>query len=643
MRHQQLQTVSSANTATSTAEKTASLHLTISLSSLAIATTGALFYPPFTWLSVPGIIYIFIPRFKEVLRAIFIERKIKMVIVDGSIIMGLLLSGQVFACALTSTFMMLSRKLLVKVEDHSLGNVISLFGKKTDFVWLLTDGVEVRVPFDTLQVSDIIVVHAGEIIPVDGTISDGAASVDQRILTGEAQPAEKSVGEPVLASTVVLSGQIHIQVEKAGSDTVTAQITEILNRTTDFKQHIQWEWQEWLDKTAWVTLLSSAISLPVLGPTGALTVLYAVNFGCSMRIIAPLTLLNFVNLTSQNSILIKDGRALESLQQVDTVVFDKTGTLTCEEPTLAKIHSLDTYSEETLLTYAAAAEYKQTHPIALAILTEVRQRQLVWPDIEEATYEIGYGLKVRINDQLIRVGSMRFMEMEKMTVSARVRQIQEHSHESGHSLICVAIDDRVEGAIELAPTIRPEARQITQHLRERGMSLVIISGDHARPTQKLAQELGIEHYFAETLPENKATLISELQQEGKSVCFIGDGINDSIALKQANLSISLSGATTVAMDAAQIVFMDGSLKQLDRLFDISHDFDRNMQTSFMVSTIPTILSISGIFLLHMSFIATLFLYYSGLVIGIGNSMQPLIRQQRTEHKTILNTGHTSDE
>ena len=156
LRHQQLQTVSSANTATSTAEKTASLHLTISLSSLAIATTGALFYPPFTWLSVPCIIYIFIPRFKEVLRAIFIERKIKMVIVDGSIIMGLLLSGQVFACALTSTFMMLSRKLLVKVEDHSLGNVISLFGKKTDFVWLLTDGVEVRVPFDTLVRSAMV-------------------------------------------------------------------------------------------------------------------------------------------------------------------------------------------------------------------------------------------------------------------------------------------------------------------------------------------------------------------------------------------------------------------------------------------------------------------------------------------------------
>jgi Cu2+-exporting ATPase len=638
LRSQQLQEVSSAGASISESEKKATMDLNIAWSSLAIATTGALFYPPLSLACVPGLVYVYIPRFKEAIHAIFKEREVKSVVTSAIITSGLLLSGQYLACALTCTFQMISSRLLVKAEDHSLNNIISLFGKQPRFVWLVSDGVEVRIPFDDLQTGDVIVVHAGEMIPVDGTISDGVASIDQRMLTGEAQPVEKCVGDQVLASTIVLSGQIHIKVERAGKDTVAAQITDILNCTTDFKKHIQWQWMEWLDQTALLTLLSSAISLPILGPVGALSVLYAVNFGYSMRIIAPLTLLNFLNLTSQNSILIKDGRALESLKQVDTIVFDKTGTLTCEVPTLSQLHTLNGYSEEELLTYAAAAEYKQTHPIALAILKEARRRDLTLPEIEEAKYEIGYGLKVRIADKVIRVGSTRFITMEKIAIPTQIRQIQERSHELGHSLVCVAINEQIGGAIELVPTIRPEAKHIVNSLRERGMSLYIISGDHAKPTQKLAEELGIEHYFAETLPENKASLIAKLQEEGQSVCFVGDGINDSIALKQANLSISLSGATSVAMDTAQIVLMDGSLKQLDKLFDIAGDFDKNMQTSFTMTTIPTILSISGVFLFNISIITTVFLYYGGLLIGVANSLRPLINQQK-EHAATPSPHH----
>lgn len=628
IRSQQLKKVSSASTSLSEAEKLANRHLNIALSSLAIATTGVLFYPPLSLVSVPGIIYIYIPIFKESFRVIFKERKVKTVIIDATTTFGLLISGQLFACALTCSFLMMSRKLLVKVEDHSLNNVINLFGKQPRFVWLLSDGIEIQIPFDTLQVGDLIVVNAGEIIPVDGTISQGVASIDQHMLTGEAQPVEKEVGDQVLASTIILSGQIHLKVERAGSDTVAAQITEILNRTTDFKKHIRWQWIEWLDKMAPLPLLSSAISLPILGPIGALNVLYSVNFGSSMRTIAPLTLLNFLNLTSQNSILIKDGRALESLKKVNTIVFDKTGTLTEKVPTLLQVHTLNNYPEQELLTYAAAAEYKQTHPIALAILKEARQRDLTLPKIKEAEYEISYGLRVKIGDKLIRVGSTRFMEMEKITIPLPVRQIQKYSYELGHSVICVAINEQIEGVIELAPTIRPEAKTIINCLRERGISMYIISGDHEKPTQKLAQELGIEHYFAETLPENKATLVRKLQEEGKFVCFIGDGINDSIALKEANLSISLSSATQIAMDTAQIVLMDGSLKQLDKLFDIVQDFDNNTKTSFIMTSIPTILSISGVVLLHASIFTTIFLYYGGLFIGVGNSMLPLINQQK---------------
>jgi len=265
-------------------------------------------------------------------------------------------------------------------------------------------------------------------------------------------------------------------------------------------------------------------------------------------------------MASEQSILIKDGRALELLSQVDTVVFDKTGTLTQEQPHVGKIYTLQDYQENDLLKYAAAAEYKQKHPVAKAIIQAAHERELNLPEIDEAKYEIGYGIKVTISNQLIRVGSVRFMEMEEIAIPKKIRKILSSCHEFGYSLVMVAIDNQLAGAIELHATIRPEAKSIIKGLRQRNMSLYIISGDNEKPTQRLAEELGIDNYFADTLPENKATLIQQLIDAGKVVCFVGDGINDSIALKKAHVSISLKGASTVATDTAQIVLMDASLK-----------------------------------------------------------------------------------
>ena len=201
------------------------------------------------------------------------------------------------------------------------------------------------------------------------------------------------------------------------------------------------------------------------------------------------------------------------------------------------------YNEEQLLAYAAAAEYKQTHPIAKAILREVRSRKLTIPPTKNVKIEMGYGLVVDVEEKSIRVGSRRFMEMSGIAIPADIDE--DHYHALGHSLVYLAIDNQLAGAIELKPTIRPEAKRIVSALKQRNMSIVIISGDHEQPTKKLAADLGIDHYLAQTLPENtypaplgKADLIEQLQKapkghdKGQVVCFVGDGINDSIALKK---------------------------------------------------------------------------------------------------------------
>ena len=242
--------------------------------------------------------------------------------------------------------------------------------------------------------------------------------------------------------------------------------------------------------------------------------------------------------------------------------------------------------------------------------------------IDEANYEIGYGLKVQLDDKLIRVGSIRFMTMENIVIPPRIHTLQTKSHDQGASLVYVAVNEQLSGAIELQATIRPEAKQVIDNLHQRGMTIVIISGDHKKPTQQLAQELGIDQYFAETLPENKAQLIEKLQKEGKSVCFVGDGINDSIALKKANVSISLRGASTIATDTAQVILMDESLKQLPILFDLATRLEKNMRTGFVTALIPGVMCVSGVYFFHIGVITAGVLYNLSLGIGVVNAMLP---------------------
>ncbi|MGB0384779.1 MAG: heavy metal translocating P-type ATPase [Ardenticatenaceae bacterium] len=581
------------------------------------------FYPPLIWLTVPGIIYGSIPIYLKAYQATVKEKRASVYLLDALLTTGALI-GQYFTVAVVGAWMStLAAKLLIESEHNTRTNLSNLFGEQPRSVWILTDDeVELEIPFEALQLGDTIIVSAGQMIPIDGIIENGFAVIDQHKLTGESQPIEKGAGDSVLASTVVLAGRLLIKVEKTGSETVAMQIGEILNQTSHFKDSMRSKAEVLVDYSVLPTLGLFAFSWPVLGSSGALAVLTN-KFGSKMRALGPASMLVFLNLASQDGILVKDGRSLELLNEVDTIVFDKTGTLTLEQPTVVKIHTSNGASEEDILRYAAAAEYGQAHPIAKAILTAANERELEWPKIEDARYEIGYGIQVTLSDRVIRVGSNKFMVMEEITIPPEISQVQEDCHEQGHSCVCVAFDDQLVGAIELHATIRPEAKEVIDRLRTRNISMYIISGDHEPPTKRLAEALGIEHYFANTLPENKAELVEELQKEGKSICFVGDGINDTIALKKANVSVSLSGATTIAMDTAQVVMMDGTLNKLEKAFDIARDFNVNMMNNFYISTIPTAVGLTGIFFLHWGIFPVMMLSQGSLFVGIGNTMLPL--------------------
>ncbi len=600
-------------------------------SSILLVTTTAslIFYPPLILAHIPAYFFAGIPKYKKTYLDLVERRQVTTLTVDTALEIGTMIYAPfnlpILAFGATAFWSYsLANKIIANVKDSTRRQLTHLMGEEPQSVWILRDGVEVEVPFETVEIDDLLVLNAGEMIPVDGVIEEGTATIDQHMLTGEAQPIEKGGGEIVFAATMVMAGRIVLRVQKTGVETTVAQVGQMLVETADFTSSVELRGQEISDKAALPTLVLGAGSLPLLGPSQALAILVS-GIGYNMRIIGPLSVLNFLKSVGYQGILIKDGRALEQIHQIDTVVFDKTGTLTLDQPHVGNLYPCDGYDETILLTYAAAAEYRQTHPIAKAILQAATERSLTGPPIDETAYEVGYGIKVHLEQQFIRVGSRRFMAMEEIVIPESLDNIAQQAHQQGYSLVYVAVNDQLAGVIELQPTVRPEAKHIIEGLKQRGLHLAIISGDHEGPTHALAKSLGIEQYFAETLPENKADLIARLQADGNKVCFVGDGINDSIALKMAQVSISLRGASTIATDTAQIILMDQTLNHLETLFDTAEAFEKNMSVNLMTTVVPGVIIIGGAFTGLVGYATSIPLFMVGLAAGVYNAMLPRLR------------------
>lgn len=611
-----------AKTDISAEQKEAEHYFRISALGVVLAFVGEVMYAPLLIPSVAIVMYGGIPVFHNAYEAIK-NKKLKASIIDAIAIIGALSTHYYFASAFSVFVYFFAQKLLLETEDQSKKQLSTIFGEQPRFVWVVKEGVEVETPFIQLTVGDVIAIHAGELIPIDGRIIQGNVSVDQRMMTGEAQPVEKKRGDLVLAGTLAVAGEVLIEVEKCGEATVAAKIGEILQNTADFRFSVEAKSVRLADKMVLPTLAISALGLLRLGLVSSVA-LVSCNFSEVIRVCTPMGVLNFIKLATQQGILIKDGRCLELLNKVDTVVFDKTGTLTIDQPYVSKLHTWSEYSESELLVFAAAAEYKQMHPIAKAILKAAEERKLILPPIEQAKYDIGYGIKVVLDDKVIHVGSHRFIMMQLAEWPSEADQLQIDSYENGYSIVYVAVNQVLIGAVELHAMVRPEAKAVITQLQQRGLDIYIISGDHEKPTRHLAHALGIKNYFAETLPENKAELIGQLQQQGKSVCFIGDGINDAIALKKANVSVSLQGASTAATDTAGIILMDKNLNQLPYLFELAKGLNVNVRNSFGLALSLGGVGVGGIFLLHLGIYSSLVLYIVSLGVGAANAMWPLL-------------------
>jgi heavy metal translocating P-type ATPase len=606
------------------------LHLPVCTASLPIAAAAQFAFPPLLPVAAAVFAYTSIPTFKEGYKVLFKEKRLGVDVLDSIVVVGCLGTMAIFPGAVLCWCLGFGRALVKKTQDNSKKLLLNAFGKQPRYVWLYRDGVEVQVTLDRLAKGDIIVVSTGEVVPVDGHVVEGMAMIDQHALTGESTPAEKGVGDRVFASTVMVAGKVFVSVETSGSDTASAKISQILNDTAGYKLASQHKGERLADKAVIPTLTIGAVGMATMGPAGAVAVLNS-DFGTGIRMAAPLAMLSSLALCANKGILVKDGRALELMNEIDTVLFDKTGTLTRERPEVGRVIAARGFDAEEILGFAAAAERKFHHPIAQAILHKAQELNLTLPPTDDTQYKVGYGITVHALGHTVRVGSRRFMEMEGIPLPREVSAALEEAHREGYTMVMVGVDDRLGGAIELRASVRPEVREIIKGLRERGIKhIAIISGDHEAPTRKLAESLGMDRYFAQVLPADKAEYVEKLQNEGCKVCFVGDGINDSIALKKANVSISLRGASSIATDTAQIVFLEEGLAKLCELRDIARDLDHNVKRSWSMILAPNIACIAGVFTMGFGIMASVVTNNVAALAALGNGILPLRKVAQIE-------------
>lgn len=548
------------------------------------------------------------------------------------VLVGGWIAGFYVSSAFALFAFLLSRKINLLSGERSRQKLLHLFGQQPQTIWLLVDETEVETPMNEVHAGDVVVAYAGEPIPVDGIIVAGNAAVDQHRLTGDAKPVERSLGDPVFATTLVLRGWLHVRVERAGQQTVAIRLANMMGHAVPCPLPAERRGLKLAQNCVMPSAVLGMAALPLLGANSALAVLLA-RPGIDMNGAAPLAMQNFTYLCAKHGILVKDGRALELMRTVDTVVFDMAGSLTLEQPEVLSVHTCGKFEKWEVLAHAAAAGQWQNHPIAKAIVEEAKQCGLKLPDTLKIRCDADFGVQASIGGQRVHVGSLLFVGDGWITLPSVLVNRQTQCAELGHSLVFVTVDGVLAGALELRPALHPSAKEVVAELKRRELKLAIFSGDRLEPTQQIAQRLGIEECFAEMLAEDKSRQIERLQQEGRSVCFLGDGVGNAIALQSANVSVSVRGFTSAAQEAAQVVLMGQSLAQLPLFIDLSQRLDSNLETSFKMSIATGGGIIGGVFLFHGGIAGMAALSLLANIAITGNAMLPLRNTLKWAAKT----------
>lgn len=590
---------------------------------LGLAAGGVFLFPALRVAALVPLLWNLGPTLRTALGRLTRGERWASTLVEVGGLLGTLVLGYVGLTAITGVMLEVAAWLVAQTEDRSRRRLIGVIEALPARVWVERDGFELELPLSQVSQGDVVVLDAGQLLPIDGTVLSGLGRFDERNLTGESLPVERGPGSTVRAATVLLQGRVRVRVQDTGEATLAKQIGAILENSRDYRRELEARGQQVVEQGAIPTLGLAAGAYVLAGPTAAVAMTYA-GFGYSMRYMAPLAVLGFAEQASQRAVLIKDGRALELLSRVDTVLFDKTGTLTTDALQIERVVPSGVLSESELLALAASAEYRQHHPIARAIHDAARRLGLSVREPEETALTLGAGLVTTLDGGMILVGNQRLLHEVGIPISPKLQALEEACTARGHSLVFVAWNDDLVGAIEFSAILRPEAAAVVSALKQRGLDVAIVSGDRPGPTREVAARLGIEMHSGSVLPADKAQAVARLQAQGRTVCFVGDGLNDAIALRQADVAISLRGASTLALDSAPIILLDSDLRGLLHALELSRQLDDNLTIGTALSIVPGGLAALGILSGAFGLAAAIAWYNLSLFLGVGNALRPSI-------------------
>lgn len=476
------------------------------------------------------------------------------------------------SAAFVTVFVLLGDAMEEKMHNNASNALGKLMGLQANDAEVLKDGKFVKVPLDQVQVGDLIRVKPGEKVPVDGTILEGVTSLDESMVTGESMPVMKKFGDTVVGSTINNNGTITFKATKVGADTMLAQIVDLVKKAQTSHAPIQ----NLTDKISNVfvpavmiiAILTFMIWYSFVGATFVQALLFAVSViviacPCALGLATPTALMVGTARSAKMGVLIKNGEVLQEVSNIDTVVFDKTGTITVGKPVVTDIVG----DAKKVLTIAASLEESSEHPLASAILQKAKNKEISPVKVDKFEVIEGKGVRADYNGQVAFVGSNRLLV--DVNISREMASRAEKLQNEAKTVVYVGLDGEIIGLVAIQDVPKSSSKDAIAELKARGLMTVMLTGDNKRVAQAIADEVGIDRVIAEVMPNDKAQQIKELQDKGKKVAFVGDGINDAPALSTADVGIAMGSGTDIAIDSGGIVLVQNDLRGVVRALDTS--------------------------------------------------------------------------
>jgi len=491
------------------------------------------------------------------------------------------------AAAIILTLVLLGQVLELRAHSKTNSAIKALLNLVPPIARVIRNGKEEEIPLEEVSVGDILLVKPGEKIPVDGVLVKGTAIVDESMITGEPVPAEKVTGDKVTGGTINGKTVFEMKAEKVGSDTLLAQIIEMVNEASRSRAPIQKLADVVAKYFVQIVVLISILTFVIwyfFGPDPAVVFAFVnavsvliIACPCALGLATPMSIMVGTGRMAQSGVLVKDAAAIEEMNKVDTLIIDKTGTLTEGKPSLKGYKSFGRMSDEEILQYAASIDAGSEHPIADAIVAGAKEKGTKLFKVTDFESVTGKGVQAVYNKETFGLGNLRLIEDFGATIPEEHRKISEEWQSGGQTVMFLVIGNKVEGMVSVADAIKKTSAKAVKALQKQGIHVHMLTGDNKFTAKAVADELNLDGFEADCLPEDKYNKVKELQEQGHIVAMAGDGINDAPALMQANVGIAMGTGTDIAMESAEVTLIKGDLNGIVRARELSHKVMKNIK------------------------------------------------------------------